>query len=385
MDAPDPALDHAHVMAVVTALSALLASQGPARASTTTGRNAIARTRAARQVVTALCDAGIPADVAAAMLALTLRKSPVPGVSRIHLAAPAQDPATLGDPFADPAIDDPYADDGSDGTVIPIGGRTRTTLRRTQILNLTRRAQYLLAAGMRVADAVAQAAAEGTGRLSALTAAIGAETANWAAHVDAAAHRDTAARAVDSAADQYGDLLGWEAVLDNRTTPECRAADGKNFRVSDPPAIGAPGTVHASCRCQAVQAWADAGMVGDTGDDAIAASALSGPAVDLATQTGSVPVASAGDGPRVTRSAMTGTSRTGSGNTSTRLDAKSRRSYASSGVSRPDGSFPIRNRRDLANAMHAVGRAKPADRPAVRAHIRRRAKALGVKAPNLTG
>jgi uncharacterized protein with gpF-like domain len=52
-----------------------------------------------------------------------------------------------------------------------------------------------------------------------------------------------------------GDLpLRWDAQLDRRTTPECRAADGGIFTASQPPTIGYPGTVHMSCRCRATVA-----------------------------------------------------------------------------------------------------------------------------------
>ncbi len=54
-----------------------------------------------------------------------------------------------------------------------------------------------------------------------------------------------------------------------------------------------------------------------------------------------------------------------------------RQRLAKSGAAMPDGSFPIRNCSDLANARQAVGRAKPARRAAVRAHIAKRAEALG--------
>jgi len=46
-------------------------------------------------------------------------------------------------------------------------------------------------------------------------------------------------------------LLGWRAVLDDRTTAECRDAHGKNFRADKMPAIGWPGSVHVHCRCSA--------------------------------------------------------------------------------------------------------------------------------------
>jgi hypothetical protein len=55
-----------------------------------------------------------------------------------------------------------------------------------------------------------------------------------------------------------------------------------------------------------------------------------------------------------------------------------RHKLAKSGAAMPDGSFPIVNKKDLKNAEHLVGHAKnPA---AAKAHIRERAKALGVKA-----
>lgn len=48
---------------------------------------------------------------------------------------------------------------------------------------------------------------------------------------------------------------------------------------------------------------------------------------------------------------------------------------AASGVALPDGSYPIRTVADLRNAIQAIGRAK--DPEAAKAHIRRRARALG--------
>jgi hypothetical protein len=58
------------------------------------------------------------------------------------------------------------------------------------------------------------------------------------------------------------------------------------------------------------------------------------------------------------------------------FSAEQRRSAASSGAALPDGSFPIHNKSDLHNAMQAIGRAK--DPAKAKAHIRRRAKALGL-------
>jgi hypothetical protein len=58
------------------------------------------------------------------------------------------------------------------------------------------------------------------------------------------------------------------------------------------------------------------------------------------------------------------------------FSASERRSDAKSGAAMPDGSFPIENAEDLANARRLAGKAK--DPAAARAHIARRAKALGI-------
>jgi hypothetical protein len=62
-----------------------------------------------------------------------------------------------------------------------------------------------------------------------------------------------------------------------------------------------------------------------------------------------------------------------------------RRAFAKSGAAMPDGSFYIRNRSDLSNAISAVGRATPnagesetARRNSVRRHIIKRARTLGL-------
>jgi hypothetical protein len=57
--------------------------------------------------------------------------------------------------------------------------------------------------------------------------------------------------------------------------------------------------------------------------------------------------------------------------------AKVRRRMASEGSALPDGSFPIANCSDAADAIHSIGRADPAKRSQAEAHIRKRVKALG--------
>src|ERR1700738_572083 len=58
------------------------------------------------------------------------------------------------------------------------------------------------------------------------------------------------------------------------------------------------------------------------------------------------------------------------------FSASERRSDAKSGAAMPDGSFQIENAEDVANARRLAGKAK--DPAAARAHIARRAKALGL-------
>lgn len=59
------------------------------------------------------------------------------------------------------------------------------------------------------------------------------------------------------------------------------------------------------------------------------------------------------------------------------VSAAGRRAAQKKGDTMPGGSFPIRNKSDLANAKHDVGRAK--NPSAARAWINRRAKQLGAK------
>jgi hypothetical protein len=54
---------------------------------------------------------------------------------------------------------------------------------------------------------------------------------------------------------------------------------------------------------------------------------------------------------------------------------KEREKDADTGAALPDGSFPIQDKKDLSNAIRAIGRAKDPEK--AKAHIKRRAKALG--------
>jgi len=56
-----------------------------------------------------------------------------------------------------------------------------------------------------------------------------------------------------------------------------------------------------------------------------------------------------------------------------------RKKLAEEGKALPDGSFPIRNEKDLRNAVHAYGRSRPGKRGAVRRHIVKMARKLDRK------
>jgi phage head maturation protease len=62
-----------------------------------------------------------------------------------------------------------------------------------------------------------------------------------------------------------------------------------------------------------------------------------------------------------------------------KYDAEKLRQMAASGQAMKDGSYPIGDTEDLSNAIHAVGRGG-ADHDTIRAHIIRRAKAMGQSA-----
>lgn len=123
------------------------------------------------------------------------------------------------------------------------------------------RAAYLLASSRRIQDARNQALLNGEDPDAAVRAAAAREAQYYAAHEHAVTNRRRAARAVDSAARRGGSvgvdpvtglptlMVGWNAVLDSKTSAECRAADGHAFPATRAPAIGWPGAVHPHCRC----------------------------------------------------------------------------------------------------------------------------------------
>lgn len=117
-------------------------------------------------------------------------------------------------------------------------------------LNQVRRGQMVLSIGRRLTGDMRSARSNGKSSFRALLDGVTRERRYFGMHRDAIWSRAKAAMAVDMAVLQYGLLLGWHTHRDDRTTPDCLAADGKNFRADSMPLIGFPGTVHAKCRCE---------------------------------------------------------------------------------------------------------------------------------------
>lgn len=112
-----------------------------------------------------------------------------------------------------------------------ITGRAERHYRAAFMMRSTKRIEATLGRGRELSDAVAR------------------EKVLWELHREAALRRRAAAARVDDAVDAYGLVLSWRAVLDKRTTPDCHAANGLNFRVDRPPRMGFPGAAHPRCRC----------------------------------------------------------------------------------------------------------------------------------------
>lgn len=116
-------------------------------------------------------------------------------------------------------------------------------------LNLIRRAQFVVAGARRLSADVTGAISQGQSPVSALAAGITRERRYYGLHLLAGWNRMDAAARVDTAVMEQGLLLGWNTVTDRRTSPECKAASGRNFRADRMPKIGYPGMVHPHCRC----------------------------------------------------------------------------------------------------------------------------------------
>jgi hypothetical protein len=128
-------------------------------------------------------------------------------------------------------------------------------------MNLLRRAQFLVTSARRLTADVRSARSRNESVLEALRRGMARERRYYALHLEAGWNRLNAAARTDAAADQYGLLLGWNAMMDARTSMECRLADGKNFRADQMPLIGYPGMVHLHCRCYPGRPHAGAAML----------------------------------------------------------------------------------------------------------------------------
>jgi LysM domain len=138
-------------------------------------------------------------------------------------------------------------------------------------LNRLRRAQFIVAAIRRVSAAMTAARSAGTSVPAALKDAVSRETRYYGQSLQAIWGRTQAAARVDTAAAAYGRLLGWNTVVDDRTSPDCLAADRKNFYADAMPVIGYPGTVHPHCRCWPGQPFPGAVILPSIGKVAMAA------------------------------------------------------------------------------------------------------------------
>lgn len=122
------------------------------------------------------------------------------------------------------------------------GLKVLSATRANRNAEVTYRAAYLINAARRIHRDLRAG--------KSLHGAMTRERVNWVRHLDARDKRAVAAGDVDAVGKAFGQVLGWYAVGDERTSAECRLADGHNFVVGSRPVIGYPGTVHPNCRCR---------------------------------------------------------------------------------------------------------------------------------------
>lgn len=118
---------------------------------------------------------------------------------------------------------------------LSVGPATSATLANESLY----RAAYVAASARRIQANVA-------GGMS-LSDAVSKERGFYDAHRQATQNRLNSAAKVDQTARKHGPTLGWYAVMDTKTSAECRAANGRNFSASQRPLIGWPGSVHPHC------------------------------------------------------------------------------------------------------------------------------------------
>jgi SPP1 gp7 family putative phage head morphogenesis protein len=124
----------------------------------------------------------------------------------------------------------------------PAGSPMTSTARQAKADEPTMRAQYILTAAKRLTRAQT---------LDVYDQALRLEQTYLDQHRHAGQNRVKAAQALDEIAAKHGPWLQWIAVLDHRTTPDCRALNGRLFTIDNLPNGQIPGAVHPRCRCRA--------------------------------------------------------------------------------------------------------------------------------------
>lgn len=206
-----------------------------------------------QQQPSGLDDPALPLAVAAVLVTATSAATAIETLKASFIltaAALAALSAVLGDVMQHPP---------------PLTGIIGAASEQTSRMNAARRAQFVLAAARRVLGAVRDARAKGDPVAGAVRDQLTRERRFYAQHQAAMWNRAAAAGRTDMAAAEHGDLLGWLAVADKRTSAACKAASGRNFRASRMPAIGFPGAVHPSCRCQPCAPWPGGLMLAGSG------------------------------------------------------------------------------------------------------------------------
>lgn len=154
------------------------------------------------------------------------------------------------------------------------------------------------------------------------------------------------------------------AIKDQIAARSLTGAKGPT-QINQAKAAGAVKTAaNQQAAAQKKAATAQAAAAKKSAKPAAPAAAKPAPPVKASHSLGlAVSATTSGDGPAVT------------------MNAAQRRVYAKKGIAMPDGSFPIPDKAHLRKAILAAGRADPTKRAAVKAHIRKRAAALGVQPP----
>ena len=137
-----------------------------------------------------------------------------------------------------------------------VSGTVGPASQRAGSLNLAARAQFALSSAERITQAMITARAQGLDMHTASAAAMERERRYFQQHLDATRERGINAMRIDMQVLEHGLLLGWYSRRDDRVTPECARANGRNFYADDPPYIGLPGIgPHVGCRCRPGAPW----------------------------------------------------------------------------------------------------------------------------------